>query len=126
MSTKETIETIQPTWQEVEKAILDILRAGIYYRKPKDKGFMSWYKKQLDKLRRSEEPEIHIYEMAIEKFPNEEVYKQTMEEFKSYYKKELRIRNAIENYYNICYNISKESFNTEEGIEDELKEFISS
>ena len=38
------ITSLQPTWQDIEKVIIDILRAGIYYRKPKDKRFMSWYK----------------------------------------------------------------------------------
>lgn len=125
MSTQEKTVT-KPTWQEVEKAIIDILRAGIYCRKPKDKGFMKWYKKQLDELRGSEEPEMYIYEIALDKFPNEEVYKQTMEEFKSHYKKELRVRKAIENYYNICFKLAKESFNTEEEIDEELNEFINS
>nr|CAG8627416.1 10140_t:CDS:2 [Entrophospora candida] len=81
MSNQEnTNTTTKPTWKEVEKAIIDILRAGVYHRKSKDQGFMRWYKKQLDELRGSEEPEMHIYEKALDKFPNEEVYKQTMEE----------------------------------------------
>ena len=115
-----------PTWQDIEKAILDILRAGIYYRKPKNKGFMSWYKKQLEELRGLEDPEIHIYEKAIEKFPNEEIFKSTMEDHKGYYKKEIKIRQAIEKYYNLCYDIAKESFMNEKELEDELNEFINS
>ncbi|CAH1770408.1 15265_t:CDS:1, partial [Entrophospora sp. SA101] len=90
MSTQENTAT-KPTWKDFEKAIIEILRAGIYYRKPKDKGFMSWYKKLLTELHSAEEPEMYVYEKAIDKFPNEEVYNQTMEEFKSYYKKELKI-----------------------------------
>ena len=115
-----------PTWQDIEKAILDILRAGIYYRKPKNKGFMSWYKKQLEELRGSEDPEIHVYEKAIEKFPNEEIFKSTMEDHKGYYKKEIKIRQAIENYYNLCYNIAKESFSTDEEREEEFQAWLNS
>ncbi|CAJ0746240.1 10192_t:CDS:1, partial [Entrophospora sp. SA101] len=56
MSTQENTAT-KPTWKDFEKAIIEILRAGIYYRKPKDKGFMSWYKKLLTELHSAEEPE---------------------------------------------------------------------
>ena len=120
------VESSIPTWQDIEKAILDILRAGIYYRKPKNKGFMSRYKKQLEELRGSEDPEIHIYEKAIEKFPNEEIFKSTMEDHKDYYKKEIKIRQAIEKYYTLCYDIAKESFMNEKELEDELNEFVNS
>src|SRR5437868_12331798 len=101
------------SWQDFEKAIIDILRAGVIYRKPKDKGFMSWYKKQLAELRGAEDPEMHIFEKSTIKFPNEEMYNTTMQELDSFYKKEIKIRKAIENYYNICYNIAKDSFSTE-------------
>jgi len=115
-----------PTWQDFEKAIIDILRAGILYRKPKDKGFMSWYKKQLAELCGAEDPEMHIFEKSTIKFPNEEIYNTTMQELNGFYKKEIKIRKAIENYYNICYNIAKDSFSTEKELEDELNEFVNS
>ena len=113
----------KPTWQDFEKAIIDILRAGVIYRKPKDKGFMSWYKKQLAELRGAEDPEMHIFEKSTIKFPNEEIYNTTMQELNS---QEIKIRKAIENYYNICYNIAKDSFSTEKELEEELNEFINS
>ena len=120
------VESSIPTWQDIEKAILDILRAGIYYRKPKNKGFMSWYKKQLEELRGSEDPEIHIYEKAIEKFPNEEIFKTTMECHKGYYTKEIKIYQAIKKYYNLCYNIVKKSFSTDEQREKEFQAWLNS
>jgi hypothetical protein len=125
-STQVSVKSSKPTWQDFEKAIIDILRAGVIYRKPKDKGFMSWYKKQLAELRGAEDPEMHIFEKSTIKFPNEEIYNTTMQELDSFYKKEIKIRKAIENYYNICYNIAKESFINEEELEDELNEFINS
>ena len=44
-----------PTWQDIEKSIIDILRAGIFYNKDKNTGFMSYYKNQLDELHKSED-----------------------------------------------------------------------
>ena len=120
------IKITKPTWQDIEKSIINILRAGIYYRKLKDKGFMSWYKKQLDELRKSEDPECHIFEKALEKFPNEELYKTTIEEHNTYYKKELRIQQSIAKYYNLYYNMVKDTFNTEKEMEEELDAFINS
>jgi hypothetical protein len=125
-STQVSVKSSKPTWQDFEKAIIDILRAGVIYRKPKDKGFMSWYKKQLAELRGAEDPEMHIFEKSTIKFPNEEIYNTTMQELDSFYKKEIKIRKAIENYYNICYNIAKDSFSTEKELEEELNEFINS
>ena len=54
------------------------------------------------------------------------MYNTTMQELDSFYKKEIKIRKAIENYYNICYNIAKDSFSTEKELEEELNEFINS
>ena len=126
MSTSTQVSITKPTWQDFEKAIVNILRAGVIYRKPKDKGFMSQYKKQLDELHGAEDLEMHIFEKSTNKFPNEEIYNTTMQELNSFYKKEIKIRKAIESYYNIYYNIAKDSFSTEKELEEELNEFINS
>ncbi|RHZ84176.1 hypothetical protein Glove_85g28 [Diversispora epigaea] len=120
------VKSSKPTWQDIEKAILVILKAGIFCKKPKNKGFMSRYKKQLDELRGSENPEMYIYEKAIENFPNEEAYNQTIEDHEGYYKKDPRIQKAIKTYYILCYTIVKDTFATEEEIEEELDSWINS
>ncbi|RHZ85255.1 hypothetical protein Glove_68g17 [Diversispora epigaea] len=84
------IKSSIPTWQDIEKAILVILRA------------------------------------AIENFPNEEAYNQTMEDHEGYYKKDPRIQKAIKTYYILCYTIVKDTFATEEEIEEELDSWINS
>ena len=40
------VET-KPTYQEVKQALINVVKAGIYYRKPKDGKFMQNYKKKL-------------------------------------------------------------------------------
>jgi hypothetical protein len=50
-------ETLLPTWQDIEKLIIDILRASNFYNKDRNKGFISYYKNQLDKLCKSEDQE---------------------------------------------------------------------
>ena len=106
------IDTTKPTWQDVEKSIIDILRAGVYCRKPKDKGFMSWYKKQLNELHQYENPETHIYKKAIDKFPNKETYNLTIETHKT--------------YYTLCYTIIKDIFATVEEMEEEFNSWLNS
>ncbi|RHZ90120.1 hypothetical protein Glove_8g111 [Diversispora epigaea] len=48
-------ETRLPTWQDIEKLIIDILRAG----------FMAYYKNHLDELRKSEDQEQYIHQEIL-------------------------------------------------------------
>ena len=114
------------TWQDFKKTILDILRAGIFYRRSKDKAFMSWYKRQLDELKTSEDPETYIYEKVIEKFLNEEIYNRTMEDHKGYYKNYPKVQKAIKAYYILYYTIVKDTFATEEELDKEFNSWINS
>lgn len=120
------VASSKPTWQDFEKAIIDILRAGVAYKLPKNKGFMSWYKRQLDELRSAEDPDLHIFEKAIDLFPTEDSYREKIETHKSYYKRHINVRKTIQKYYVLCYNIVKDSFSTEEEIEEELNEWVNS
>jgi hypothetical protein len=120
------VKSSLPTWQDIEKAIVAILRAGVAYKLPKDKSFMSWYKRQLDELHSAEDPDLHIFEKAIDLFPTEDSYREKIEIHKSYYKKHINVRKAIQKYYELCYNIVKESFSTEEEIDEELNEWLNS
>src|SRR5205085_1230690 len=90
--------TLQVTWQDIEKSIIAILRAGNFYNKDKDKGFMEYYKKQFDELRKSEDREQYIITKARALLPNEEIYDMKITAFSnSYYKNEPRISHAISN-----------------------------
>ncbi|CAG8581672.1 19633_t:CDS:2 [Gigaspora margarita] len=80
-----------PTWQDIEKSIINILRAGIFYNKDKTTGFMDYYKKQLDELHKSKDQEQYIITKARALLPNEEIYDAKIKAFSnSYYKKEQR------------------------------------
>jgi len=125
--TSTKVKSTLPTWEEIEKSIIDILRAGIFYNKDKNVGFMDYYKKQLDELRKSEDREQYIINKAKQLLPNEEIYKTKINAFSnSYYKSEPRISQAIANYLKLIYKIAKEYFITEEQREEELQAWLNS
>ena len=41
----------KPTYQEVEQALINLIKAGISYKKPKDGKLMQGYKEHIIKLR---------------------------------------------------------------------------
>ena len=125
--TSTKVKSTQPSFQEIEKSIIDILRAGIFYNKDKNVGFMDYYKKQLDELRKAEDREQYIINKAKQLLPNEEIYKTKINAFSnSYYKSEPRISQAIANYLKLIYKIAKEYFITEEQREEELQAWLNS
>ncbi|RHZ87167.1 hypothetical protein Glove_40g109 [Diversispora epigaea] len=99
-------ETHLPTWQDIEKLIIDILRVGNFYNKDRNIGFMAYYKNHLDELHKSEDQEQYIIVRARQLLPNEEIYNTKIKAFSnSYYKNEPNIRQAILNY--TCHPNSK-------------------
>lgn len=125
--TSTKVKSTLPTCQEIEKSIIDILRAGNFYNKDRNVGFMDYYKKQLDELRKSEDREQYIINKAKQLLPNEEIYKTKINAFSnSYYKSEPRISQAIANYLKLIYKIAKEYFITEEQREEELQAWLNS
>ena len=120
-------ETYPPTWQDIEKSIIDILRAGNFYNKDRNIGFMAYYKKHLDELRKSEDQEQYIIDRARQLLPNEEIYDTKIKAFSnSYYKSEPRIGQAIIKYLKLIHKIAKEYFITEEEREEELQAWLNS
>ena len=114
-----------PTCQDIEKAIIDILRAGNFYNKDRNIGFMTYYKNQLDELRKSEDQEQYIINKSKQLLPNEKIYDTKIKAFSnSYYKSELRIAQAISNYLKLIYKIAKEYFITDEQREEELQVWL--
>jgi len=63
-ATKEVLAETRPTSQQVEQALVNIVKAGLYYRKPKDGKFMQSYKERVKKLRQSEDSEQYVVELA--------------------------------------------------------------
>jgi len=121
------VKTSLPSWQDIEKSIIDILRAGNFYNKDRNKGFMDYYKKQLDELHKSEDQEQYIIIKARLLIPNEEIYDAKIKAFSnSYYKSEPKIRQAILNYLKLIYKIAKKYFITEEEREEEFQAWLNS
>ncbi|RHZ76960.1 hypothetical protein Glove_187g2 [Diversispora epigaea] len=54
------VKSSKPTWQDIEKAIVDIVKAGVSYKKPKDSKFMQNYKKRYTELHQAEDPDTYI------------------------------------------------------------------
>ncbi|CAG8837435.1 2455_t:CDS:2, partial [Gigaspora margarita] len=74
----------------------------------RNKGFMDYYKKQLEELHKSEDREQYIIIKARLLLPNEEIYDTKIKVFSnSYYKSEPKIRQAILNYFKLIHKIAK-------------------
>ena len=119
--TNTTQTTAMPTGQDIEKSIIDILRAGNFYNKDRNKGFMSYYKKQLDELYGSKDKKQFIIDKTRSLLSNEEIYDTKIKAFTNfYYNNEQRIKLAILNYIKLIHKIAKEYFITKEEREEEF------
>ena len=85
----------KPTYQEVEQALINVVKAGIYYKKPKEGKFMQSYKERIIKLRQAEDPEEYILKLAITIFPNEEKYHKIKDDYKEFYRRDPKIFTSI-------------------------------
>ena len=93
-----------PATQQVEQALINVIKVGLYYRKPKNGKFMQSYKERVKKLHQAEEPEKYVEDLAQTIFPNERKYRQIMDDYKSWYGRDPDILNSIWNY--ISYTIN--------------------
>jgi len=84
MSTQIQLSDTKPTFQEIEQALINVVKAGIYYRKPKDGKFMQSYKERVKKLRQAKDPDEYILENAKRLFPTKDKYHQIMDDYKSW------------------------------------------
>ena len=74
MSTQIQLTDTKPTYQEIEQALINVVKAGIYYRRPKDGKFMQSYKEQIKKLCQAEDSQEYVLKLAMTIFPNEAKY----------------------------------------------------
>src|SRR5271163_4769146 len=116
-----------PTWQDIEKAIIDVLRAGIFYNIEKNKGFMDYYKKLYNELHQSEDPDVYIIDKARHILPNKEIYNIKINSYKnSYYKGKPKIAKAMIKYHELIHKIAKEYYINDEERKDELQTWLNS
>ena len=83
MSTQIQLPEVKPTSQQIKQALKNVVKAGIYYRKPKDGKFMQSYKERVKKLRQAEDPDEYILENAKRLFLTKDKYHQIMDDYKS-------------------------------------------
>ena len=126
MSTQIQLSEVKPTYQEVEQALINVVKADIYYRRPLDGKFMQNYKERVKKLRQAEDSDAFVLENAKRLFPSKDKYHQIMDDYKSYYGKDPRIFNAIMDLYKLYYKLAKDYFFTEEQVNNETEDFLSS
>ena len=116
----------RPTSQQVEQALINVVKAGLYYRKSKDKKFMQSYKERVKKLHQAKDPEQYVEDLAQTIFPNEYKYHQIMDDYKSWYGRDPEILNGIMHLYKLYYKLAKDYFIKKEDIDNETEDFLSS
>ena len=126
MSKQIQLSENMPTSQEIEQALINVIKAGIYYRRPKDGKFMQSYKERVKKLRQAEDPEEYVLKTAQSMFPNEDKYHKTINDYKGFYEKDPKIYNAIIELCKLYYKLAKDHFITETQIDEEAEDFLNS
>src|SRR5260364_73391 len=124
MSTQNQLTETKPIYKEVEQALINVIKAGLYYRKPKDGKFMQNYKERIRKLHQAEDPEEYIQNLAMTIFPNKNKYNEIMNDYKSWYRRDPKILNSIIELYKLYYKLAQDHFVDEAQIDKETEEFI--
>jgi hypothetical protein len=126
MSTQNQLTDTKPTSQEIEQALINVIKAGLYYRRPKEGKFMQSYKERIIKLRQAEDPEEYVLKLAQTIFPNEDKYNKIMSDYKSWYGSDPEILNSIMELYKLYHKLAKDYFNTKAQANEEVEDFLSS
>ena len=126
MSTQNQLFNTKPTYQEIEQALINVVKAGIYYRRPKEGKFMQSYKERIKKLRQAEDPQEYVLKLAMTIFPNESKYYKVKDDYKEYYGRDPKILNAIMELYKLYYKLAKDYFITDKQVDEETEDFLSS
>jgi hypothetical protein len=120
------VKSSLPTWQDIEKAIVDIVKAGVYYKKKKDGKFMQNYKTRYTELHQAEDPDVYILDNAKRIFPNKDKYIEMKKQYQEWYRNEAKILQGILKLNDLYYQIAKDHFATNEEIEEEADDFLNS
>ncbi|GBC01933.1 hypothetical protein RclHR1_43970001 [Rhizophagus clarus] len=126
MSIQIQLTNTKPTYQEIEQALINVVKAGIYYRRPKDGKFMQSYKERIKKLRQAEDPQEYVLKLAMTIFPNEAKYNKAEDDYKEFYGRDLKILNAIKELYKLYYKLAKDHFITDKQVDEETEDFLAS
>jgi hypothetical protein len=110
----------------IETALVNVVKAGIFHNYKKSSKLMQDYKGYRAELKNADDKEIHIRRIACMIFPDEEAYTQKMARYRRWYANKKRLLKAIEELYELYYNLAKEEMLTEEQIENEAEDFLNS
>ena len=124
MSIQNLFTKAKHIYKEVEQALINVVKAGLYYRKPKDGKFMQNYKERIRKLRQVEDPEEYILKLAMTIFPNKDRYNKIINNYKSWYSNDPKILNSIMELYKLYYKLAKDHFVDKAQIDKKTEEFI--
>ncbi|PKK55589.1 hypothetical protein RhiirC2_802005 [Rhizophagus irregularis] len=100
MSTQIQLSNTKPTSQEIEQALINVVKA--------------------------EDPEEYVVRLAQTIFPNKDKYNQIKNDYKEYYGRDPRILNAIMDLYKLYYELAKDNFVKEEQIDEEAEDYFNS
>ncbi|GBB89734.1 hypothetical protein RclHR1_16510003 [Rhizophagus clarus] len=126
MSTQNQLADIKPTYQKIEQALINVVKAGIYYRRPKDSKFMQSYNERIKKLRQVEDPQEYVLKLAITIFPNKAKYHKVKDDYKEFYGRDSKILNTIMELYKLYYKLAKNHFITDKQVDEKTEDFLSS
>ena len=124
MSTQNQSTEAKPTYKEVKQALINVVKAGLCYRKPKDSKFMQFYKEKIRKLRQTKNPEKYILNLAMTMFPNKDKFNSISSNNESWYGNDLRIHNTIIEVNKLFYKLAKDYFVKEAQIDKEAEDFL--
>ena len=124
MSTQNQSTEAKSTYKEVEQALINVIKAGLYYRKPKDSKFIQFYKEKIRKLHQAENPEEYVLNLAITIFPNKDKFNSVSSNNESWYSNDLRIHNTIMEVNKLFFKLAKDHFVKEAQIDKEAEDFF--
>ena len=117
---------VKPTYRDIEAALIDVVKAGILYKKPKDGKLMQGYKERVTKLCQAEDLDKYVVALAQSILPNEAKYRQLVDDYKSWYKREPKLQAAVLKLNRLYYELAKDYFLTDEQIKEEAEDFLNS
>src|SRR5260363_371473 len=113
-----------PKWQDIAKAIKEIVIVADYCGKPRDGKLIQGYKKQYRNLFNTEEPDEYIVVYAKNRFPNKEKYIEMKEQYKQWYRFEPKLLKAIGDLNLLYYKLAKPYFKDLTKVRSEIDNFL--
>jgi sulfatase maturation enzyme AslB (radical SAM superfamily) len=108
MSTQEN--TSNPTWEDIIKAITEIVQYAVFYKMKSDSKLIQNYKKVYKEIMASEDSDEYLFDLASRLYPNRDIYDQKMKDYKEWYKFKPLLLKAILKLHSLYYTIAKDNF----------------